>query len=90
DNIRIYPNPASDILQIDFLQNITGTISIQLSNSKGQVVYSKEIVIYGYGHIEKINVKHFAQGEYTLYLQRKIPGSGLYESQPAVYKIVKF
>ncbi len=88
-NIRIYPNPTSDFVEIDFLQNITGTISIQLSNPSGQVMYKNEIVVDGLGFIEKINLKNYTRGNYTLYLKRIKPGSGEYESAPFVYKIIK-
>jgi Secretion system C-terminal sorting domain len=89
NNVRIYPNPTSDILEIDFLQNISGNITIQLSNNAGQIMYTNEIAVYGFGFIEKINMKKFTKGNYTLYIRRITPGSGLYESQPAVYKIIK-
>ena len=89
DNIRIFPNPTIDILEIDFLQHISGKIKIQLSNNAGQVRYTNEIMVHGFGFIEKINMKSFAKGNYTLFLQRIIPGSELYDPQPAVYKIIK-
>ena len=86
---RVYPNPTTDVLQIDFLQTISGKITIELSNNAGQIVYKSEILINGNGFTEKINMKAFTKGNYTLYLQRTISGSGQYKSQPWIYKIIK-
>ncbi len=89
DNIRIFPNPATDILEIDFLQSISGKILIQLSNNAGQVIYTDEVMVHGFGFIKKINMKSFIKGNYSLRIQKIILGSEVNNPQPSFYKIVK-
>ncbi|HEY8657764.1 MAG TPA: T9SS type A sorting domain-containing protein [Hanamia sp.] len=88
-NIRIFPNPTQDILQIDFSQNTAEKISVQLSDGLGHIVYTNVISSYGSGLTEKINMKGFTNGIYILYIKKLNPVSGQYDLEAGSYKIIK-
>ena len=88
-NIRIFPNPTHDILEINFVQIISGKISVQLSNELGHIIYTHEIPVHGSGFIEKINMKGFTNGIYMLYIKRLNSVSGRYDLETGSYKIIK-
>ena len=89
-NIRLFPNPTQDILQIQFLQNIAGKINVQLYSELGRILYQHEIYVHGgTGLIEKINMKGFTNGVYILYIKRSNLISGRYDLQTGTFKIIK-
>jgi hypothetical protein len=88
-NIRIFPNPTQDILEIDFFQSIAGKISVQLSNELGHIIYTHKISTHGLRLIEKINMKGFTNGIYILYIKKLNPVSGRYDLETGSYKIIK-
>jgi len=45
--INIYPNPINYVVGIKFVNIFTGKFLIQISNTQGQTVFSKEVQIYG-------------------------------------------
>ncbi|MGM0477907.1 MAG: T9SS type A sorting domain-containing protein [Bacteroidota bacterium] len=63
DEISIFPNPNDSSFNV-FLQNHKAYRSIELFNSMGKMVYSKETV----GGQNKINVKNIPTGVYYLHL----------------------
>ncbi len=65
DFIKIYPNPAIDVLNIEFMNaDLSARLESQILNSLGQVV--KEEKIYFENGKAKINVKHLSAGIYTV------------------------
>ena len=88
-NIRIFPNPTQDIVEIDFANSTAGKISVQLSDELGHIIYTREISSYGFGLIEKINMKGLTKGVYILYIKRLNPVSGRYDLKSGSYKIIK-
>ena len=48
--INIYPNPSNGVVGIKFVNNYSGKFLIQISNTQGQTVYSKEDEILGDGY----------------------------------------
>jgi len=88
-DIRIFPNPTQDILQVNSFQNTKGIISLQLSNALGHIVYARQILVHGSGFVEKINMKGFIKGIYTLYLKRLNARTGRYDPEYGSYKIIK-
>jgi hypothetical protein len=88
-NIRIFPNPTQDIVEIDFANSAAGKISVQLSDELGHIIYTREISSYGLRLIEKINMKGFTKGVYILYIKRLNPFSGRYDLESGSYKIIK-
>lgn len=88
-NVRIFPNPTQDIVEIDFANSAPAKIQMQLSDDLGHIIYTKEISSYGLGLVEKINMKGFTKGIYILYIKRLNPVSGRYDLKSGSYKIIK-
>jgi len=88
-DIRVFPNPTQDILQVNSFQIAKGIISLQLFNALGNIVYAREIPVHGSGFVEKISMKGLIKGIYTLYLKRLNPGTGRYDVAYGSYKIIK-
>jgi hypothetical protein len=61
-NITLYPNPASDVLQLDHM-NISG--SVRILNQLGQLVV-KEVLV---GNRSQLDVSHLPEGMYTVQLE---------------------
>ena len=55
--ISVYPNPATDYIQIIGLK---GMQKVEIFNTSGQIVYSKDAMANGL----RVNVNNFAQGTY--------------------------
>jgi hypothetical protein len=88
-NVRIFPNPTHDNLEIEFSKSISGKVSVQLFNELGRIVYTHSASKYGIGSIEKINMKNFTKGIYILYIKGLNPVSGRYDLEIGSYKIIK-
>ena len=88
-DVRIFPNPTQDILEIHFLQNIAGKIVVQLYSEPGYMIYKHEIFAYGPGLVEKINMKGFTKGIYILNIKRLNPTSERYDLETASFKIIR-
>jgi len=61
-----YPNPADKQLNISFGENITGMVSVVISDRIGRVVYSEEINDVRAGQVQPINSHSFKEGLYLL------------------------
>ncbi|MCD6366277.1 MAG: T9SS type A sorting domain-containing protein [Bacteroidales bacterium] len=70
DELTLYPNPASDFVNIDFELDSYQQVSLSVFNLKGQKVISKEITnqTVGQNHIQ-VNVKDLSKGVYLVKLQ---------------------
>ncbi|MFC2114549.1 PKD domain-containing protein [Bacteroidota bacterium] len=78
-DIRAYPNPFSDYIEIELNLQTSSELSFQLYDISGQLVYSGETANYKSGVVkERITVDQLAKGFYVL----KINGS----DKQAVYK----
>jgi len=87
DEIRIFPNPASSYVEINFFNRQQGRLKISFYNGVGQKVYLTELHTYGVDLIHKIPVKYLAGGIYLLYIELDAdPG---FVSKKGVYKINK-
>src|SRR5690349_2135730 len=53
DNLRVYPNPATNYVMIEFPMQEAGKIRLTLYNSVGEVVYDKQFTSYGQSTKEK-------------------------------------
>jgi hypothetical protein len=84
--IRIFPNPAQNILQIDYRHNVAGKIQIQILDNNGRIVYKNTVTSTGSGFLEKINIQSLAHGSYVLTLSNN---SGPVDHSQYSYKIVK-
>jgi len=64
---KVYPNPASDVLNIALTLPQSGEVTLELYDLTGRVVTSKDIQISSPGEfIEQLDVNNLANGIYTL------------------------
>jgi len=68
--IHLFPNPAKDNFTVIFSLDNTKNVAIQITNSVGQIVYSKDHGPLGAGNYEyKINTHELATGIYQLHVK---------------------
>lgn len=78
-NIKVFPNPASDVLNIQFEQPADQEIVVMILDSQGKLIKRETIEIM---MVEKqINLQGFAAGIYFLRLTK--------DKQTNIYKVVK-
>ena len=69
-NLSVYPNPASDNLNINFEALHNGNIELNVLNSNGQIVFSNTEKIIGSTAIStNIDISKLSQGTYFLQLK---------------------
>jgi hypothetical protein len=76
----VFPNPSSDFLYIEFDEGILGRITLELINTRGQKVLTKDCSIHLRGQREKLDLSGLAKGAYYLKVNM--------DSQVAFYKII--
>jgi len=74
--IDMYPNPASDQLNLKFNKVLNETVTIIITDQLGRTVASKQFD--GKQSELQINVSAFAKGVYTINVQTNSNGSGKY------------
>ena len=65
-NYDIFPNPATDVVNMRFYQDNIGKANILLFNTLGQIVYSEEIFVSESLSEHAINVENLQKGFYFL------------------------
>lgn len=65
-NVVLYPNPATEVLNVSFASTTTETLEIRMVNTMGQVVYAAQVQTVSGAYTDQINVASFAKGVYTL------------------------
>lgn len=65
DNIRIYPNPANEIITIEFMTTYGCIMNLELINVLGELVYAETFSIKG-NTKKQVEVKNFTKGIYVL------------------------
>ena len=63
--LEIYPNPAKDILRVDFKNSSEGTLILEIRNMAGQAVYIEKLTNDGSSHAD-INIQNLRPGMYVL------------------------
>ena len=86
DEIRVFPNPATSYVEINFFIRQKGVINFKLYNSTGQLLFDKTFQNYGLGRIERIDLQQLPATEYFLYVILD-PDNGLRKN--GGYKIIK-
>lgn len=81
DEIRIYPIPSSDWVNIHFFTIETGRIHLHIYDPLGRLVYQKAFDYNGNGHIEKINVTSWGSATYFADIEL-----GIYRNSPSIQK----
>lgn len=86
-DIKVFPNPAVNYVEVDFFINETGKVRLSLFNTMGEQVYTKEIFISGKSRTERIPMGGYTQGAYMLYIQMETTAGNT--KKQGVFKIVK-
>ncbi|HET9433325.1 MAG TPA: T9SS type A sorting domain-containing protein [Chitinophagaceae bacterium] len=87
NEIKIFPNPASSYVEINFLSKQRGRITLSFYDGSGRKILSVADSYYGVGLIKRIPVSHLPNEVYMLHVDLDpYPG---YSSKKGVYKIVK-
>lgn len=63
-SVLVYPNPANHYLNISFLDESMANVTVEMINSTGKLVYSRDIV--NRNSIEGIDLNDFSEGIYLL------------------------
>lgn len=66
NNVVLYPNPATETLNVSFASTTTETLEIRMVNTMGQVVYAAQAQTVSGTYASQINVASFAKGVYSL------------------------
>ena len=61
----MYPNPSSDIFNVEFSTNVNQEIEIIVVNSIGQEIFNDKLDVEGQ-YIKQINLSNYSKGIYNL------------------------
>src|SRR6186713_2007227 len=87
DEIKIFPNPASSYVEINFLTKQKGRITLSFYDGTGKKIYTAKDWYYGVGMIKRIPVSKLPNEVYMLHVDLDPdPGS---VAKKGVYKIIK-
>jgi hypothetical protein len=87
DEIRVFPNPASSYVEINFFTRQQGKLRIGFYDGLGQKISSLELHTYGIDLIQRIPVNHLPVGTYVLRIE--LDADMGYVSKKGMYKIIK-
>ena len=86
--IKVYPNPVRDILEINILHSLTGKIQMELYLIDGRKILDKQFDYKGMGAIEQWNLSGLVAGRYILHIQQVSPVTGK-AAKKGAFKILK-
>ena len=87
DEIKIFPNPASRYVEINFFTKQKGHVTLDLFDAIGQKLLSHEIICYGVDLIHRIPVTNLKSGSYILNINLN---SNLgFQVKQGAYRIIK-
>ena len=87
DEIKVFPNPASSYVEINFLTKQKGRITLSFYDGTGKKIYTATDWYYGVGMIKRIPVSKLPNEVYMLHVDLDPdPGS---VAKKGVYKIIK-
>ena len=87
DEIKVFPNPASSYVEINFFTKQKGRITLSFYDALGKKIFTVTDWYYGVGLIKRIPVSQLPNEVYMLHVDLDpYPG---YSSKKGVYKIVK-
>jgi hypothetical protein len=87
DEIKIFPNPASSYVEINFFTKQKGRITLSFYDGSGKKILTVTDSYYGVGLIKRIPVSHLPNEVYMLHVDLNADEG--YSSKKGVYKIVK-
>ena len=66
EGMKLYPNPASENVNISFTSSEMANATLTVCNLMGQVVYSENIAVSEGSNLVRVNTKAFSAGVYTV------------------------
>jgi hypothetical protein len=75
--IKVYPNPTKDFIEINILHNLKGTEKLVLYDVNGRKLMEKQFEYSGSGRIEKWDLSKLAAGSYFLNIIQVNSASGI-------------
>jgi len=88
NEVRVYPNPVLNILNINILHADKGIHQLELLNELGIKVKEVKLIYNGMGALEKWNLSGLPAGQYFLNIRQTHPVTGRLIKKGA-YKILK-
>ena len=70
DEIKVYPNPVRNLLEINILHANKGRHQIELLDEKGMQLKAVQLDYYGMGALEKWNLGGLSAGQYFLNIRQ--------------------
>ena len=67
-DIKLYPNPTKDIVEIDFMTLQKGKISVTVINDAGRTIFQEELMYNGLGQLHRVHLRNYPAGVYTFYI----------------------
>jgi hypothetical protein len=87
DEVRIFPNPATEYIEINFTTKQKGKITVQCYDASGKSMITEEYTSNGVDLIERIPITQLSQGLYFVHIV--LTASEGYISKKSTYKIIK-
>ena len=87
DEIKVFPNPASDYVEINFMTKQKGRITLNFYEASGKIIYSTTVQCNGVDLIHRIPVSHLPNNVYMLHIN--LDADNGYVSKRGAYKIIK-
>ena len=88
NEVRVYPNPVENILNINILHADKGIHQLELLNELGAKVKEVKLIYHGIGALQKWNLSGLPAGQYFLNIRQTHPVTGRLIKKGA-YKILK-
>ena len=87
DEIKVFPNPASSYVEINFLTKQRGRITISFYDGAGKKILTTSDAYFGVGLIKRIPVSKLPNEVYILHIDLDpYPG---YSTKKGIYKVIK-
>lgn len=90
NEVKLFPNPVRNILEINFMHVVSGSLHFELFNNAGKLLWQKDALYNGISLTEKLNMAGMPAGNYTLYLyQNDSPDSSRKYYKRGAFNIFK-
>lgn len=88
NEIKVYPSPVKNILDINIVHANKGKHLIELFDAKGVKIKEVQLIYNGLGALESWNLSSLAAGQYILNIRQMHPANGK-QVKNGVFKILK-
>ena len=65
-NFKIYPNPSSDIFNIEFTSKAKQGIKIKVTNLIGETIFTEDLIEFKGRYTYSFNLEPYSKGSYLL------------------------